>query len=97
MAGLFVFIIACLIVVCAHRGLRKRAEVNYDVAEIDPDWDVDQVRVYYIRRLQRQLQQNRDLQAEEAADLERQLKEQKNGHAREFLDALEDIIMDSKA
>lgn len=45
-AGLIALTICCSTVVCSIRWLRKRNGLNYDVDEVDPDWDVDQVRVY---------------------------------------------------
>jgi len=91
-------ILCCLLVSCCCRCFTSRGGINYDVDEANPDWDVDQLRVYQIRRLQRQLAQNRNaLAAEAAANLERQLKEQEEENANEFLAALEDVVMDSKS
>ena len=57
-----------LILVCASRcyrdcaGSGSMSNINWEVEMADPNWDADQLRVYEIRRLQRQLEEaNNDI------------------------------------
>ena len=82
--------------------------INWEVEMADPNWDADQVRVYNIRRLQRQLdQQNQDIDDSDGAPdederqerdrLREQIQQLEMQNAMEFINAIENINFDNNS
>lgn len=104
-----------LVLVCASRCYRDCAgsgmpsgSINWEVEMADPNWDADQVRVYNIRRLQRQLdQQNQDIDDSDGAPdederqerdrLREQIQQLEMQNAMEFINAIENITFDNNS
>lgn len=70
--------------------VNKTHNIDFNVDQPNPNWDEDIIRVYYIRRLQRQIQQ---MQGNEE-DLTRQIKEQESENIRMFINELEPLKYD---
>ena len=80
-------------VVCTAGCFRcyyNNRHINFNVDQPDPNWDDDMMRVYVIRRLERQLD-TADHEAQ-AENLERELKRKQTENIQRYMDAMETVV-----
>ena len=92
-SGMFAFTTCVLCTVSIVRCYMRDSHINWNVDDINPHWDEDQVRVYHIRRLQRQIQLYQNDSGN--SSMERELEELEQDNIEKFLCELEDIRYDS--
>lgn len=69
--------------VCIRCFSKDNGGIDWNVDEIDPNWDVDQIRVYNMRRLQRQMSLARENESE-AENWENELRNLEEQNIKEF-------------
>ena len=73
----------CIFVAVCLRCFSKSSGIDWNVDEIDPNWDVDQIRVYNMRRLQRQMSLARANESDQE-NWENELRNLEEENIREF-------------
>jgi len=74
MSILFCMFTCCFCLKAVIFKILGNTNIDWNVDEPNQNWDDDQLRVYYVRRLRRQIEEQRRLEQSNAAELEEELR-----------------------
>lgn len=60
MSSLFSIVLCCICIMGCVRCIQREQETNYDVEEVNPEWDPQQIRYFHMRVLERRMARLRE-------------------------------------